>query len=620
MRTLPPQTSREGLLTSAVDKLVSAIEAKTGRSGKRVGRATRLLCPAHDDHSPSLDVSEGESGGAIVQCRSHGCSYEQVLAAVGLNPADLAGANGAVWTPAGDAVRVYDYTDEGGRVLFQVCRTADKQFIQRVPDASAKSGWRWKLGDTRRVLYRLPDVLQAAARGATIYVCEGEKDVEAIERAGGVATCNPMGAGKWQPEYAEMLRGATVLIVRDLDDPGRKHAAQVRASLDGVAASVTIVDPLEGKDAADHLAAGLGLDDFEQPPPNLNVDQPDVAPARTALELETWLEFRGKAADHIPCLIDDLWPENSLGFIASPPKKGKTWIGLSLALSITLGTSFLHDWKATSALPVLYIALEGHRSALMHRVSALLRGHGRDPAKTVPGLTFNYKPAGINIADPEWAEQILLAAQQIEARLIIVDVLRAAARIKENDASEFSGLRANLAPILDDQRSIALLHHFTKLNETTKERSPAERMSGTGAMYGAMDIGIFITGSEDGARKLRLEFDSRDIATPDTHGIYLEGEGTGPNGGFTQRDKAWWRPGEIPGEDQIKAPAEEIADYIRNQRREVSRAELLEHFEISSDTLNRRAKDLEFHGINRVLRAGGKTSYHAPGYGQQEME
>jgi len=85
----------------------------------------------------------------------------------------------------------------------------------------------WKLGETRRVLYRLPQVIEAVKAGKTIYIPEGEKDVHAIEQAGGVATCNPGGAGKWKREYAESLRGAQVVVVADKDTPGRKHARDV---------------------------------------------------------------------------------------------------------------------------------------------------------------------------------------------------------------------------------------------------------------------------------------------------------------------------------------------------------------------------------------------------------
>ena len=113
------------------------------------------------------------------------------------------------------------------------------------------------------MLYRLPAVLAAVSAGEGVYVVEGEKDVEALEHAGAIATCNPGGAGKWQPEYSVALRGARVVVVADRDEPGRRHAAEVAEMLSGVAVSVEVVEAAAGKDAADHLAAGKSLADFE---------------------------------------------------------------------------------------------------------------------------------------------------------------------------------------------------------------------------------------------------------------------------------------------------------------------------------------------------------------------
>jgi hypothetical protein len=87
-------------------------------------------------------------------------------------------------------------------------------------------------------------------------------------------------------------------------------------------------------------------------------------------------------------------------------------------------------------------------------------------------------------------------------------------------------------------RSVALLHHFGKLSETQKERSPGERMAGTGAMYGALDVGFLITRSESGARRLRVEIEARDFAAPDALGIVIGGTGSGAHGGFTYTDTA----------------------------------------------------------------------------------
>ena len=223
----------------------------------------KARCPAHDDHEASLSVTRGTDQPVVFNCFA-GCDRDAILDGLGLSLADVSNPREqrTEWTPHGDAIAVYDYVDERGQLLFQVCRTAGKQFPQRRPDPTAKSGWRWQLGKTRRVPYRLPQLLAAVADGRTVYITEGEKDVHAIERAGGVATTSPGGAGKWRDEYDAYFRDARVVIVADRDQPGRKHAAVVEAHLHAVAASVVIVEALSGKDAHDHLAAGHTLADF----------------------------------------------------------------------------------------------------------------------------------------------------------------------------------------------------------------------------------------------------------------------------------------------------------------------------------------------------------------------
>ena len=72
-------------------------------------------------------------------------------------------------------------------------------------------------------------------------VVEGEKDADRLRALGFVATTNPQGAGKWRPEYAEILAGKRVVVLPDNDDAGRKHAGKVAASLRGKAASVKVL-------------------------------------------------------------------------------------------------------------------------------------------------------------------------------------------------------------------------------------------------------------------------------------------------------------------------------------------------------------------------------------------
>jgi 5S rRNA maturation endonuclease (ribonuclease M5) len=215
-------------------------------------------CPAHDDQHNSLSVDEGDDGQVLLYCHA-GCSTEDILDRLGVEWPDLfPNDTSGLGTPEA----VYPYVDAEGSVLFEVVRLPGKRFLQRRPDPDVPGEYLWNLDGVERVLYRVPRVLQAVKAGEPVYVAEGEKDVEALERAGATATCNPGGAGKWRQEYSEALRGARVVVVADLDEPGGKHAVKVAEMLAGVAASVEVVEPVEGKDATDHLAAGHALTDF----------------------------------------------------------------------------------------------------------------------------------------------------------------------------------------------------------------------------------------------------------------------------------------------------------------------------------------------------------------------
>ena len=47
------------------------------------------LCPAHDDHSPSLAVALSSGGRVLVHCRSQGCSFSDIASAAGMAPSDF---------------------------------------------------------------------------------------------------------------------------------------------------------------------------------------------------------------------------------------------------------------------------------------------------------------------------------------------------------------------------------------------------------------------------------------------------------------------------------------------------------------------------------------------------
>jgi hypothetical protein len=329
---------------TALARFVDALEA--GDCRPRRGEAR---CPGHDDRRASLSYKEGQDGRVLVKCHA-GCPLEQVLAPLGLEPKDLFEANGDGRL---EIVATYDYLDENGELLFQVVRFAPKDFRQRKLDGVG--GWVWKLGNTRRVLYRLPRVVEAVGRSEDIMVVEGEKDADALDRLGIAATCNPGGAGKWRSEYSETLRGAKVTIVADHDATGRDHANAVAEALRGVAETVDMVEPAVGKDMSDHLGAGRSIAELVEVSP-----RGDIPPDGAEL-LEEVKDFIGR-------------------FVVLPSEE----VGDLLALWVLHTHAFVAAW-ATPYLRITSAAPSSGKTLLLEVLAAICRNgwHAINPSVAV---------------------------------------------------------------------------------------------------------------------------------------------------------------------------------------------------------------------------------------------
>ena len=110
-------------------------ELETLAKLKRSGDGWVACCPVHKDSTLSLTLRIVEDGRVLVHCHA-GCDQDLLADALGLRGMH----SNATWTPHGDAIAIYDYRDETGQLLYQVLRTADKQFPQRRPDPSTAKG------------------------------------------------------------------------------------------------------------------------------------------------------------------------------------------------------------------------------------------------------------------------------------------------------------------------------------------------------------------------------------------------------------------------------------------------------------------------------------------------
>lgn len=224
-------------MSSPIDRVLALLP-----SARRKGHEWMALCPAHDDHNPSLSVGEGRDGRVILHCFTR-CDHKAIVRALGLTESDLfLRRNGTFGGEKPTQLRLeatYPYVDENSVTLFQSLRFEPKTFRLQQPDG--RGGWNWHMRGVRRVLYNLPRVIEAVALEQPIVIVEGEKCADALNSIGITATTNVGGAGKWLPEYNEILRNARVSVLADNDDPGRSHAGEVVEELHGVAASLKLL-------------------------------------------------------------------------------------------------------------------------------------------------------------------------------------------------------------------------------------------------------------------------------------------------------------------------------------------------------------------------------------------
>ncbi len=429
---------------TALDRLREALEARDCRP-RQVAAGIVARCPAHPDQKPSLSLRQ-ITGQALVFCHA-GCATVDVVDALGLAMADL-------FDEPSVGIR-YAYTDAAGRPTRTVHRSPDKRFRQS--------------GDTaaRPELYRLPRVLEAVAAGTTVLLVEGEKDVHAAEALGAVATTSPMGASNWSRVDAAPLAGAHVLVIPDNDEPGRRYLLAVLAGLQNVAASVRVARPKVGKDLADHVGAGLGLDDLlEEVPPQVGRRARITWASDIRMRPVVWAWTDSG---------NGRMPAGSLSVAAGREGTGKSSFGVWLAAQITRGT--LPGSLYGKPRRVLYAAVE---DSWEHTLAPRLAAAGAD--LTMVGR-FDVVEGGdeaVTLSLPHDNRLLEAAVVDHQVSLVVMDPLLSLISEKI-DTHQSRSVRAALDPLalLADRTGALLLGiaHFNKGGGT----DPSSLITGSGA-------------------------------------------------------------------------------------------------------------------------------------------
>ena len=210
----------------------------------------KACCPAHDDRSPSLSITEGDDGRILVKCHA-GCTTEQVVAAMSLTMADLFPISTDTFNfpaIAGKSAQTaryrsrkpmretsfHPYKKDGqlhaGVFRFDPADGSDGK--QYVPVHSTSDGG--AIGDPPDgwPLYRLEEIQTRSDE--PVFLVEGEKAADALSGLGLLVTTSAHGSNAWKKTDWSPLAGRDLIAMPDHDDAGRKYIEDVITHIFGI--------------------------------------------------------------------------------------------------------------------------------------------------------------------------------------------------------------------------------------------------------------------------------------------------------------------------------------------------------------------------------------------------
>lgn len=217
-------------------------------------------------------------------------------------------------------------------------------------------------------------------------------------------------------------------------------------------------------------------------------------------------------------LIEDLWGDEAVGFIAGTPKAGKTWLALELAVSVASGQPCLGRYAVHRRGHVLLYAAEDTAADIKHRVAAIAQARGLDGLDrlavgliTVPDLRLD---------SDEHQQRLAATLAEIKPRLLILDPLVRLHRGDENSAADVSELLGCLRQ-LQRQHAVAiiLVHHVRKSSAS----QPGQALRGSGDLHAWSDSSLYLLRSRDGTE---LHAEHRAHRCPDPMQVELRSEPT----------------------------------------------------------------------------------------------
>lgn len=334
----------------------------------------------------------------------------------------------------------YDYVDLQGRVVFQVVRYEPKDFRQRRPLEGNSAGWDWRVPrELRTIPYRWPSVRAALRKDGTVWLVEGEKDVDACNAAfealgmkDHVATTYQGGAGAWADEnrrdlMKSRLEEGRLFCVPDRDEQGSNMA---QAVLELFGDRVTFYAVKQGKDLSDHLEAGRSVVDLDQ------VTHDEIRDGSWWHPLPELVDVGRLVSEPYPeveYFVHNMLARGDCALLAGPSGARKSWVTLDLAVAIATGQQIWGTGDEREPAPVLVVDMENHPDELHRRVHLIARAREIAPSDLQGQLLITPPCDGYSYRRDGTAARLARLVRHYRPALIILDSMTAISDIEDDN-------------------------------------------------------------------------------------------------------------------------------------------------------------------------------------------
>ena len=478
----------------------------------KTGSGYKARCPAHNDSSPSLSISEGDNGKAVVCCHA-GCTQDAVMAKLGYSAREANASRAS--KPNKDKPRNRHATAEAAikAAKWGVEQNDKREIVETIPHlyengqpfgysvrfnfADGKTyrqvhrdgdAWLTSAGDNLWPIFKLNEL---PAEGV-IYLHEGEKACLAGWQVGLPSTCCKGGCKAPQKTDWQTLAGREICILPDRDEPGEKFTTTMVGILQALGSTVKVVRlkgrPEGGGDLADIVESGKKPEDVRDSvitshtlakvEPQPKPEQPkETGPT---LRLTSMADIEARE-------VEWLWKNRitigSLTLLTGPQGMTKSFLTVDLAARVSLGSPHPDASGVCPQGRVIFFTME---DAPNEAIKPRLEACGANHAEVFYANGMVEKPedetdhARMIRLNTELAELERAITQLGNVKLVIFDPL--SEYLGKGDRNSDADVRGVLTPLSDMARrlgiAIVAVHH---INKRSKEVSAVQTVGGAGA-------------------------------------------------------------------------------------------------------------------------------------------